>query len=89
VIDAGQSRAVLLFTAEDAEDAEPGTKLNDHRVGLLINLNVARLKEGIVRMVACKGYMCPPSPCILCDLCALCGREGPWEKQHATLNISN
>jgi GxxExxY protein len=26
-------------------------KLSDHRVGLLINFNVARLKDGIVRMV--------------------------------------
>jgi hypothetical protein len=26
-------------------------RLSDHRVGLLINFNVARLKDGIVRMV--------------------------------------
>jgi GxxExxY protein len=26
-------------------------KLSDHRVGLLINFNVARLKDGIVRIV--------------------------------------
>jgi GxxExxY protein len=26
-------------------------RLSDHRVGLLINFNVARLKDGIVRLV--------------------------------------
>ena len=26
-------------------------RLSDHRVGLLINFNVARLKDGIIRMV--------------------------------------
>ncbi len=42
--------AAKLLPVHQAQLLSP-LKLSDRRVGLLINFNVARLKDGIVRMV--------------------------------------